>query len=84
MGKRTQIVKGVFSLVVQGFREVGVGWNLGTGGGISPEQVEEHPFHAAGRAVQMCKACRWGGRKVRASFPDCLYFLCKVGGEVSS
>lgn len=30
----------------------------------------------------MCKACRWGGRKVRASFPGRLYFLCKVGGEV--
>lgn len=52
----------------------GVGWNLGTGYGISSGQAEEHPFHAAGRAAQMCKACRWGGRKVRASFPDRLYF----------
>lgn len=28
----------------RGLREVGVGGNLGTDGGISPGQVEEHPL----------------------------------------
>lgn len=50
-GETTRIAEGVCSLVGQGLREVGVGWNLGTGGGISPGQAEEHPSHAAGRAV---------------------------------
>lgn len=54
-------------------------WNLG---GISPGQVEESPFPVAGRAMAVCRVCRWGDRKVRAAFPDCLYFLCKVGGKV--
>lgn len=82
LGQKTEIAGEMCSLVGPGLREVGVGWNLGTGGGISRGQVEEYPFHAAGKAVQMCRACRWGGRKTRASFPDHLYFLCEVGGEV--
>lgn len=49
-GARTWRAEGVCSLLGQGLREVGVGWNLGPGGGISPRQVEDRPFLAAGRA----------------------------------
>lgn len=41
LGGKTEIAEGLCSLVGQGLMEVGVGWNLGTGGGISPGQVDE-------------------------------------------